>query len=165
MRNPVAGRVAWRVACQVASRLTSLVAGGVASAASRAAVRTAVLAGALLLGIAGAAPGQAAGEEKGQGEHGVRLAVTVDGRTRSVLLECEPVPHGTHPQAARACAALDVAGGDFDALHGERGICHDAYAPVVATARGQFRGHPVRWRKKFANACIVRVATGPVFAF
>jgi hypothetical protein len=82
-----------------------------------------------------------------------------------VLLECEPAPHGRHPQAARACAALDVAGGDFDALPGERGICHDPYAPVVATAGGQFRGRGIKWRKKFANACIARVATGPVFAF
>jgi hypothetical protein len=139
MRTPVAGRVGNRVV-----------------------VRTAVLAAAVLLGAATAVPGYAAAPPD---EHGLRLTLTYGGKARTVLLECEPFPHGRHPQAARACAALEVAGGDFDALPGERGICHDPYAPVVATARGRFREHPVAWRKKFANPCIAHVATGPVFAF
>jgi len=129
-----------------------------------------VLAAALLLGFAGAgaapvlaaAPVHAAAP---QAEHGLRLALTYDGETRSVLLECEPAPRGGHPQAARACAALDVAGGDFDALPGERRICHDPYAPLTATARGHFRARPITWHKKFANSCILRAATGQVFAF
>ena len=125
----------------------------------RVVVRAAGVAASVLIAVGGAGPVEAVGAG------GVRLAVTDGGKTRSVVLECEPAPHGRHPQAARACAALDVAGGDFDALPGERGICHDPYAPVVATADGRFRGRGVKWRKKFANACIARVATGPVFAF
>jgi hypothetical protein len=127
---------------------------------SRVAVRSAVLAATVLLAVAGVGPGPVRAAEPG-----VRLALTYDGKTRSVRLTCEPAPRGRHPQAARACAALDVAGGDFDALPGERGICHDPYAPVIATAEGQFRGRGIKWRKKFANACVARVATGPVFAF
>lgn len=85
--------------------------------------------------------------------------------SRSAVLACAPFPHGSHPLAVPACAALSAAGGDFDALPGQPGVCRDPYDPVIVTARGEFRGHPVRWRKKFANLCILRAATGPVFAF
>ncbi|WP_327289381.1 SSI family serine proteinase inhibitor [Streptomyces sp. NBC_01198] len=85
--------------------------------------------------------------------------------TRSATLACEPVPHGSHPLPLPACTALSAANGDFDALPGQLAVCHDPYAPVVVTARGEFRGQPVDWRKKFANSCVLRAATGPVFAF
>ncbi|MFG1812075.1 SSI family serine proteinase inhibitor [Streptomyces sp. NPDC049040] len=91
------------------------------------------------------------------------LVLTAPGHT--VTLFCEPFPHGTHPLAVPACMALSTAGGDFDALPGEPAVCREPYKPVVVTARGDFRGHPVRWRKKFANPCVLRAATGPVFAF
>ena len=129
---------------------------------------SALLAVAVLLGAAGA--GAAAGRGVPDGpaaRSGVRL--TVGGKdhdwSRMVLLECEPAPHGRHPYAARACAALAVAGGDFDALPGQAGVCRDPYEPVITTARGEFEGRAVKWRKKFANACVLRAATGPVFAF
>jgi hypothetical protein len=84
---------------------------------------------------------------------------------RRATLSCDQLPRGTHPLALPACTALSAAGGDFDALPGRPGVCRDPYAPVTVTARGEFRGHPVDWRKKFANRCILRAATGPVFAF
>lgn len=84
---------------------------------------------------------------------------------RSVTLVCEPAPHGSHPLAQPACTALAAAGGDFDALPGQPTVCQGPYEPIVVTARGEFRGQPVDWRKKFANPCILRAATGPVFAF
>jgi hypothetical protein len=84
---------------------------------------------------------------------------------RSVTLACEPAPHGSHPLPLPACTALSAANGDFDALPGRIAVCRDPYAPVIVTARGDFRGQPVNWRKKFANACVLRAATGPVFAF
>lgn len=85
--------------------------------------------------------------------------------THRATLACEPVPHGTHPLPLPACTALSAADGDFDALPGWPGVCREPYAPVTVTARGEFRGQPVDWRKKFANPCILRAATGPVFAF
>ena len=45
------------------------------------------------------------------------------------------------------------------------GVCRAPYEPVITTARGEFEGRAVKWRKKFASPCILRVATGPVFAF
>lgn len=126
----------------------------------------AVLTVAVLLGVTGAGSGQAAAPP-GPGAAGLRL--TVGGKdgdwSRMVRLECEPTPHGRHPYAARACAVLDAAGGDFDALPGQPGVCRAPYEPVITTARGEFEGRAVKWRKKFANPCILRVATGPVFAF
>nr|WSX81946.1 subtilase-type protease inhibitor [Streptomyces sp. NBC_00899] len=84
---------------------------------------------------------------------------------RRATLSCDQVPRGTHPLALPACTALSAAGGDFDALPGQPGVCRDPYAPITVTARGEFRGHPVDWRKKFVNRCILRAATGAVFAF
>lgn len=85
--------------------------------------------------------------------------------TRRATLSCDRMPRGTHPLAFPACTALSAADGDFDALPGQPGVCRAPYAPITVTARGEFRGHPVDWRKKFANRCILRAATGPVFAF
>jgi hypothetical protein len=85
--------------------------------------------------------------------------------TRRATLICEPVPHGTHPLPLPACTALSAARGDFDALPGKLAVCREPYAPVTVTARGEFRGQPVDWRKKFANLCILKAATGPVFSF
>ncbi|WUH95804.1 subtilase-type protease inhibitor [Streptomyces sp. NBC_00433] len=83
--------------------------------------------------------------------------------TRTATLSCDGLPHGTHPLPA--CTALSAAEGDFDALPGRPAVCRDPYKPIKVTAEGEFRGQPVHWRKKFANACILRAATGPVFAF
>lgn len=84
---------------------------------------------------------------------------------RRATLHCDGLPYGTHPLPFPACADLSAARGDFDALPGQPGVCRDPYRPVVVTARGEFHGQPVHWRKKFANPCILRAATGPVFAF
>lgn len=98
---------------------------------------------------------------------GLQLTVAArDGSwARSAGLACDPFPHGSHPLAVPACTALSAANGDFDALPGQPGVCRDPYQPVAVSARGEFHGHPVDWRKKFANLCVLKAATGPVFAF
>jgi hypothetical protein len=83
---------------------------------------------------------------------------------RSATLSCDQVPQGTHPLPLPACIALSAADGDFDALPGMPGVCREPYAPITVTARGEYRGRHVDWRKKFANPCILRTATGLVFA-
>ncbi|WP_235002507.1 SSI family serine proteinase inhibitor [Actinacidiphila paucisporea] len=85
--------------------------------------------------------------------------------TRTATLNCDQVPRGTHPLRLPACTALSAANGDFDALPGQPAVCRVPYQPVTVTAEGEFRGQPVHWRKKFANSCVLRAATGPVFAF
>ncbi|MDI6407300.1 SSI family serine proteinase inhibitor [Streptomyces albus] len=84
---------------------------------------------------------------------------------RGVRLLCEPVPHGRHPRAAEACAALDRAGGDPAALRAAPGFCTLRYAPVTVTAEGTHRGKHVSWRETYPNACAMQRATGPLFAF
>jgi hypothetical protein len=128
----------------------------------RVAVRIAVAVVAVVLVLTAADAGQAVAPADG-------LRLTVGGLSRDwsrmVRLRCEPAPGGPHPHATAACAELKSSGGDFNALPGRSGQCHEEYRPVVATAQGEFAGHTVRWRKKFANPCILRVATGQVFAF
>ncbi|WNI17115.1 SSI family serine proteinase inhibitor [Actinacidiphila sp. ITFR-21] len=114
-----------------------------------------------LPGLATTGPGPAAAAADRWPGPGLRLTV---GGTRTALLYCEPAPHGPHPFAGPACVDLTVARGDFDALPGRPAVCHEDYAPVTATADGRFADRRVHWRKKFANPCVLRAATGPVFA-
>ncbi|UWE14034.1 subtilase-type protease inhibitor [Actinacidiphila bryophytorum] len=120
------------------------------------AAATAALLAAVSLAAAPPSPGQ--GQDQAQG-----LALTKG--NRSATLSCDGVAHGTHPLPLPACTALSAADGDFDALPGQPAVCREPYAPITVTARGEFRGRPVDWRKKFANPCVLRAATGPVFAF
>ncbi|MCX4672820.1 subtilase-type protease inhibitor [Streptomyces sp. NBC_01381] len=97
------------------------------------------------------------------------LFLTVSGAEntwiRGVLLTCEPEPSGRHPHAAKACAAIERAGGDLDALPAESGICTKQYAPVTVSASGTYRGRPVGWHKTYDNACTMTYSTGDVFRF
>lgn len=97
---------------------------------------------------------------------GLFLTVAGEGNTwvRGVLLDC-PTGTGTHPDGARACAALQRARGDLDALPVDRHACTKEYDPVTATATGTWRGTPVAWHKTFPNACALDTATGPLFRF
>ncbi|NSC20987.1 protease inhibitor SIL-V5 [Streptomyces albus subsp. chlorinus] len=80
-------------------------------------------------------------------------------------LTCDPNPRGSHPRAAEACAALDRANGDLDALPGDPGLCTMEHAPVTVSARGTHEGRPVTWEKTYPNSCALHRATGPVFDF
>ncbi|MFD9127633.1 SSI family serine proteinase inhibitor [Kitasatospora sp. NPDC059571] len=86
------------------------------------------------------------------------------GERRTELL-CSGVPGGGHPAAARACAELAAAGGDLDRLPRGSALCPMVYQPVTAAADGLWDGRRVHWSQEFANACILRRATGTVFAF
>ncbi|WP_326691277.1 MULTISPECIES: SSI family serine proteinase inhibitor [unclassified Streptomyces] len=107
------------------------------------------------------------GPQHSRPSHGVFLTVSGSEHTwvRGVTLDCEPAPHGHHPHAVEACAALDRAGGDLDALSGDHGPCTKEYDPVTVSAQGTHRGRPVSWQKTFPNACTLHAATGPVFDF
>ncbi|WP_242891603.1 SSI family serine proteinase inhibitor [Actinomadura litoris] len=97
----------------------------------------------------------------------LRLTLTYPGHdasgTRSVTLRCDPAG-GSHPRAAPACAELRRAGGRL--VHDPDGrVCTAQYSPVVAEARGSWRGTPVGFRSKFGNDCVMHSRTGTVFAF
>ncbi|EPH46830.1 subtilase-type protease inhibitor [Streptomyces aurantiacus] len=127
-----------------------------------------VTSAALIALAAAAAPVAAApGTDAPSRQRGVFLTVSGDENTwiRGVVLRCVPEPGGHHPHAARACAELDAAGGDFDKLAREGSLCTREYSPVTVSATGEFRGKPVTWRKTYGNACELESGTGHVFRF
>ncbi|MCX4728037.1 SSI family serine proteinase inhibitor [Streptomyces sp. NPDC090052] len=125
-------------------------------------------AAAALLAFAAAVPAQAAGTPPIR-PAGLVLSVasqTHPDRDRSVLLRCAPEQSdGSHPEAAAACRALDLAGGSFDRLAGEPRACTRQSDPVTVTVGGTWGGRPTHWDRTFANACSLDAATGPVFRF
>ncbi|GAA2485240.1 hypothetical protein GCM10010406_21870 [Streptomyces thermolineatus] len=137
------------------------------------AARTLAVPLALLAALAAgpAAPGPAAAADRAPGavpraaDH-LQLSVSGSERTwwRGVELDCRP-PGGRHPRAARACAAIERARGDFGALRGRAGMCTAVHDPVTAAATGTWRGRRIEWRRTYGNACELESATGPVFRF
>ncbi|MEX3106564.1 serine protease [Streptomyces sp. V2] len=83
--------------------------------------------------------------------------------TRGTLLLCNDVPQG-HAHAAEACAQLRAARGDIRAVPPQEIFCTLEYAPVTASARGQWNGRPVQYRETFGNKCEMTAKTGAVFA-
>ncbi|MFG2502981.1 SSI family serine proteinase inhibitor [Streptomyces sp. NPDC048441] len=130
-------------------------------------LRPVAVTAAALISLAAAAPAHAAGETAPARSGGVFLTVSGDDNAwiRGVLLDCVTRAPGHHPYAAEACAAIDAAGGDFDALPATSGICTKQYAPVTVRATGTHRGRPVNWHKTYGNACEMGYATGAVFRF
>ncbi|MGW5865042.1 SSI family serine proteinase inhibitor [Streptomyces sp. NPDC055239] len=122
---------------------------------------------AALISLAAAAPAHAADETAPARSSGVFLTVTGDDNAwvRGVLLDCVTQKPAHHPHMAEACAAIDAAGGDFDALPAKKGICTKQYAPVTVSATGTHRGKPVSWQKTYGNACEMGFSTGAVFRF
>jgi len=88
------------------------------------------------------------------------------GPQRALLLRCDPT-EGPHGQAQRACDDIAAAQGDFARLPGDPAVefCTLDLRPVVAIARGSWRGHRVDFREEYSNRCLLRIATGPVFDF
>lgn len=129
-------------------------------------LRSALLAAALVLLAAGQAPAQAAAPHHGIRGDWLYLTVTRgDSRssdTRGTLLLCDP-PQG-HAHAAEACAELDAADGDIDAVPPTSVFCPMIYAPVTAHARGEWTGRQVDYTKTFSNGCVLAARTGHVFA-
>ncbi|MFF9773427.1 SSI family serine proteinase inhibitor [Streptomyces sp. NPDC013978] len=82
--------------------------------------------------------------------------------TRGTLLLCDP-PQG-HGRAAQACAELRRTEGDITRIPHRDTICTEIYAPVRATAEGQWGGRQVAYEQTFANPCVMAARTGAVFA-
>ncbi|MFJ9173138.1 SSI family serine proteinase inhibitor [Streptomyces sp. NPDC102360] len=130
-------------------------------------MRSVYVAAAAFLSLAAAAPAASAvttGPEQPR-----ELFLTVSGAentwVRGVHLNCVPRPSGEHPHAAEACAALEAAGGDLDALPVEQQMCTQVYDPVTVEATGTYRGKAIAWHKTFGNACTMEASTGYVFRF
>ncbi|MEW2352435.1 SSI family serine proteinase inhibitor [Spirillospora sp. NPDC029432] len=83
---------------------------------------------------------------------------------RSVTLQCDPLG-GTHPRAAQACADLARSGGEIEREPAGDTACTMIYAPVIAEARGHWRGRPVSFRAEYANDCVLGARTGAIFRF
>jgi hypothetical protein len=122
---------------------------------------------AALISLAVAAPVHAADGAAPARSSGVFLTVTGDDNAwvRGVLIDCATQRPTRHPHVAEACAAIDAAGGDFDALPAKKGICTKQYAPVTVSATGVHRGRHVNWHKTYGNACEMEYSTGAVFRF
>ncbi|MBB1243173.1 subtilase-type protease inhibitor [Streptomyces durbertensis] len=84
---------------------------------------------------------------------------------RAVTLNCQPTG-GSHPAAAKACADLFKADGDFNALPvNEDRMCPMIYDPYVVTAEGVFDGRRVSYERTFGNSCVLGAEQSHVFAF
>ncbi|MEE1812769.1 SSI family serine proteinase inhibitor [Streptomyces sp. BE133] len=125
------------------------------------------LATAALLTLTVAVPAAATESNDPVPDRGLLLTVSGSENTwiRGVALFCPPAPDAHHPHAAAACAAIDWAEGDLDALPGSPRLCIEGYDPVTATATGNRDGRPVSWQRTFPNACVMDAVTGPVFRF
>ncbi|WP_330336367.1 subtilase-type protease inhibitor [Streptomyces sp. NBC_00557] len=85
---------------------------------------------------------------------------------RAVTLSCAPTPSGTHLAAAQACAELNGAGGDLNALKPAGDVwCTKLYDPVVVTVQGVWQGKRVSYERTFGNACVRDSVGGGVFNF
>ncbi|WP_329544938.1 subtilase-type protease inhibitor [Streptomyces sp. NBC_01356] len=129
------------------------------------AVRGGLLAAVALLTVS-AAPAQAV-PQKAVGGNWLYLTVTTgDARssdTRGTLLLCDP-PQG-HAHAAQACEELRAAEGDITRIPVRADVlCPMIYAPVTASARGEWNGRRTEYTHTFSNTCMMGVETGSVFA-
>jgi hypothetical protein len=79
-------------------------------------------------------------------------------------LTCEPTG-GPHPRADEACLALSGVDGQFEGLSTGQGVCTLEYDPVRVKASGTWRGETRSFDAEFANTCVMRTETGPVFDF
>ncbi|MFE5096436.1 SSI family serine proteinase inhibitor [Streptomyces sp. NPDC056638] len=127
----------------------------------------AAVAAAVLLALTVAVPAAADESNAPVPDRGLLLTVSGSEDTwiRGVALFCPPAPDAHHPHAAAACAAIDRAEGDLDALPGSPRLCIEGYDPVTATATGTWDGRPVSWQRTFPDACVMDAVTGPVFRF
>lgn len=126
------------------------------------AVRGGLLAALALLTVGASAPARPAAV---QGDWLYVSLTRGDARssdTRGTLLLCDP-PQG-HGRATEACAELRQTDGDITRIPHRNAICTEIYAPVRATAEGQWNGRTIAYEQMFANACVMAARTGSVFA-
>lgn len=122
----------------------------------------AVLAVVTLVVTIGATATTAWGAGPPQAQLWLALTPEAAGSIGVARLTCHPAG-GDHPKAAAACLELGRAGGDPDRLDGSPVACTLEFAPVTATAVGQWRGRPISWTRTYSNRCVARAATGSVF--
>jgi hypothetical protein len=127
------------------------------------AVRVGLLAAVAL--TMGASPAQPAPQEAVPGNR-LYLSVTRGdaraGHTRGTELICDP-PQG-HAHAAEACQELDAAKGDISRIRSKADVfCSLIYAPITASARGEWNGRPIDYTHTFSNSCVMGAETGAVF--
>ncbi|OLT44888.1 hypothetical protein BJF85_19605 [Saccharomonospora sp. CUA-673] len=89
---------------------------------------------------------------------------TSDGTVAFTQLWCDPTG-GSHPTAARACAALDDAEGDLADLEPSHQACPMIHDPVRASAHGYWDGEPVHFTTTYNNRCMADAESGGVFGF
>ncbi|MEE2051230.1 MULTISPECIES: SSI family serine proteinase inhibitor [Nocardiopsidaceae] len=119
--------------------------------------RTALaLAATAVLSLAFAVPAQA--ERTVTTSHTLSIRTPSTGEVRQVTLECRPTG-GDHPEAERACAAVDGAG-SIARAKGEGGMCTMIHQPVVAVAEGA-----ERYEEEFSNSCLLVSQKGVLFDF
>jgi hypothetical protein len=70
---------------------------------------------------------------------------------------------GSHPRRERACAALDLVGGNFENLQTTGTNCPMIYDPVTATARGRYRGVRINFEATYANRCVASAESDDIF--
>jgi len=128
-------------------------------------VRACLLTACALL-MAGPVPARAAAVPEGPTGDWLYVTVARDdtrsGGTHGTLLLCDP-PHG-HEHAARACEELRAAHGDVGRIPLKDTFCPMVYAPVSASARGEWGGRRITYKETFANSCLLTARTGSVFA-
>ncbi|MEU8528127.1 MULTISPECIES: SSI family serine proteinase inhibitor [Streptomyces] len=101
--------------------------------------------------------------------HLVLTVASVDGSwSDEVVLSCPGEPGVGHPHREAACADLQAVGGVLDVLYAlpaDSGTCLSSNDPVVATAKGTYRGIPVDWTRSYENGCMMRADTASLFVF
>lgn len=80
------------------------------------------------------------------------------------VLNCHPAG-GPHKNAARACADLEEANGNIQAVSAPMRACTMEYRPVKATMHGSWKGRKVEFTQTYENPCVLETQTGAVFDF
>jgi Subtilisin inhibitor-like len=84
--------------------------------------------------------------------------------TKQTTLTCEP-PGGRHPRPPLACDELIKADGDIGRIPARAGACPNIFAPVEATAVGEWRGHPFKFAVTYPNRCNANRDSSDFFDF
>lgn len=86
---------------------------------------------------------------------------------RAVTLSCAPLPSGTHPDPAGACAELRAHDAQIDAITtpGSQATCTKEWDPVTVTADGVWEGRHLSYVHTFGNPCAMDSGRGTVFSF
>jgi Subtilisin inhibitor-like len=122
----------------------------------------AAIAASFLVGPAAAAPDEPTLELSLQDQDNAQATLT------SQTLGCDSYPDittGSHPRRENACEVLEQAGGDFGRLPSTGMACTMIYRPVIATAKGQYRGVPIDFQFTYSNACVAASESGGVFTW